>query len=1133
MKQSLFSITTFISTILTLLSSCNQTPTDKLFTRLPSSHTHIKFKNIIQESEGFNVLEYGYLYNGGGVAIGDINNDSLPDIYFTGNLVSNKLYLNKGDFSFEDITENAGVKADDAWNTGVTMADVNGDGYLDIYVCRSADTRSASRRNLLFINNGAASGKDLTFTEKAAEYGIDDPAYSTQAAFFDYDKDGDLDLYLLNHSTQEYAGFNKLTERYKNVMNPQLGDKLYRNDSPPLSPPGGGQRGGTIFTDVSQEAGIIQNVLGFGLGVIVTDFNQDHWPDIYVANDYNEEDYFYINQQDGTFREALDANFGHVSLFSMGCDGADINNDLRPDIVTLDMLPEDNTRLKMSIGPENYDKYNQLISSGFYPQTMRNMLQLNVGSSPRVGKQKGEVHFSEIGELSNIASTDWSWAALLADFNNDGWKDLFVSNGYMRNYLDMDFLTYVVNEKVKSQQENKEVAVMEIIEKMPSIEVENYMYNNNKDLTFSKVTEAWGLGGASVSNGAAYADLDNDGDLDLIVNNVNEEAYIYRNNGELHNQNHYLKVHLEGKGKNTFGIGSKVYIFADGQQQYQECIPVRGFQSSMPSELVFGLGNATQIDSLQVIWPDSAAQTLHDISVNQTLTLKQEKAVIKNGSHTKPIQTIFQEADTNFGIDYQHQENDYLDFKRDRMLPQGISNLGPKIAKGDINKDGLEDVFIGGAKGSSGKLYQQTQNGEFVDISGNSFVQHKESEDTDAVFFDADGDQDIDLYVVSGGSDFSENSPDLQDRLYLNDGKGNFTSTTSALPAMYTSGSSVTTADVDKDGDIDLFVGGRLIPGKYPLSPRSYLLKNNGNGKFEDATKALCPDLLHPGMVSDVVFTDLNADNLPDLVVVGEWTDIGIYLNNEIEGFIKNEAAALTATTGWWHSIHTNDFDNDGDTDLVLGNFGNNNPYQPTSEQPARLVYKDFDNNGSVDPIFTYFLDGKEVFAYSRDELIGQIASKKKNFPDYASFAQASISNYFTEEELLNADTLVATTFETIYLQNEGNGNFTIIKLPIEAQFAPVYAIAFDDFNSDGNMDIILAGNQSVTRVSTGKFDANYGIVLAGDGAGSFKPISTSITGMILKGDVRDIQPIKISGENYYLFSKNKKEVKLYHIHNR
>ncbi len=1104
MKGSLHFLPLLLLTI--IFNACQKPSNDTVFTYLPSSHTNIKFKNIIKESENFNVLEYGYLYNGGGVAVGDINNDGLPDIFFTGNIVSNKLFLNKGDFTFEDITESAGVSADDAWNTGVTMADVNGDGYLDIYVCRSADVRAESRQNLLFLNN-----KDLTFSEKAQQYGINDGAYSTQASFFDYDRDGDLDLYVLNHSTQEYAGFNKLIGRFKQVNNPELGDKLFRND-------------GDHFTNVTEEAGIINNVLGFGLGILVSDLNEDQWPDIYISNDYNEEDYLYINQQNGTFKESLSDYFGHISLFSMGSDGADINNDLRPDIITLDMLPEDNYRLKMSSGPENYDKYNELISNGFFPQTMRNMLQLNTGNGP-----EGNPYFSEIGELAGISSTDWSWAALLADFDNDGWKDLFISNGYTRNYLDMDFLIYVANEKVKSKPNNKELAVMEIIEKMPAIEAENYMFKNNHDLTFTKVTEDWGLGGKSVSTGAAYADLDNDGDLDLIVSNVNEEAFVYRNNSELHQQHHYLKIQLKGKGKNTFGIGAKIYVFANGQSQFQELMPTRGFQSSVNQELIFGLGSLTTIDSLKVIWPDVGEQTLLNVSADQLVILDQEHAITTKSNRTKPRKTIFEEVTEKLNLDFQHQENKFLEFNRDRMLPQGISGLGPKIAKGDVNNDGLEDIFIGGAKGSSGKLYQQQPNGNFVDISGNFFDIDKESEDTDALFLDVDGDQDLDLYVVSGGSEFKENDPALQDRLYLNNDK-KFIKDPGALPNMLTSGSSVTADDIDKDGDLDLFIGGRLIPGKYPLAPRSYLLKNNGAGKFEDFTTALSPELATSGMVSDAQFADLNGDNLPDLVVVGEWMEVGIYINNEIEGFIKNKNPKLMEASGWWNSLHVNDFDQDGDLDLVLGNFGNNNRYKPTRDQPVRLAFKDFDNNGSIDPIFTYYLHDEEVFAYSRDELIGQIISMKNNFPDYASFAKSSPHDFFSQNQRMNADTLIATTFETVYLENTGKGDFQIKKLPVEAQFSPVYAIASDDFNKDGHLDILLAGNQSITRVSTGKFDANYGILLIGDGKGSFTHMDATQTGISIQGDVRSIQAIESRYGKHYIFSRNNDEVIVYKL---
>jgi hypothetical protein len=1088
--------------LLSIAVSCKKEDS-KLFTELSSGDTGINFRNLVRETEEFNVLTYGYFYQGGGVAIGDVNNDSLPDIYFTGNMVASKLYVNRGGLKFEEIADKAGVRAEGLWNTGTTLADVNGDGWLDIYICRSAANSPNNRRNLLFINNG-----DLTFTEKASTYGLDDPGYSTQASFFDYDRDGDLDMYLLNHSTQEYAGFSRVSGEFKQRRNKMLGSKLFRND-------------GERFADVTVEAGIIDNILGFGLGVTVTDANNDHWPDLYISNDYNEEDYFYINQGNGTFRESLDEYFGHVSLFSMGADAADLNNDLRSDIITLDMLPEDSYNQKKIMGPENYDKYRQLLAEGFFPQTMRNMLHLNQGE-----------YFSEIGQLAGISNTDWSWAVLAADYDNDGWKDLMVTNGYMRNYLDMDFLTYMVSQEIDPQQTDRNVALLDLINRMPPIEVRDYFYRNNGDQTFEKRSEEWGFEKNSVSNSAAYGDLDNDGDLDLVICHTNAEASLFRNNSESLTKNHFLKVRLGGEGKNTMGVGAKVILYHDGMKQQQEVIPVRGFQSSVDYELVFGLGRTTRVDSLHVIWQDARTQVIHDVPADKRLVLFQRNATELRKPGDKPS-PLFIEEPSALGISFAETKTPLLDFKRDRMIPNSISTSGPKIAIGDTNGDGLHDLFLAAAKGSGRRLFRQMANGTFAAAPEGALPVSQAFNDKDAIFFDADGDGDQDLYIVSGGNEYQEDAQELQDRLLINDGGGNFRHDPGAVPQMISSGSSVTAADFNKDGLTDLFIGGRSIPGKYPLSPRSYLLMNTGKGSFKDFTNEFCPSLVSPGMVTDVYAADLNNDGYDDLMVVGEWMEVGVYINDLGRKLERKTDALKGTTSGWWLAIEGSDFDADGDVDFVLGNFGLNNQYHVDADHPAQLLFKDFDDNGSIDPIFTYYIGDSPSFAYSRDELIGQIPSMKKKFTDYQTFASARFPDYFTPEQLAGSDTLTAGLMETVYLENDGNGVFEVRKLPVEAQFAPVYAIASADINNDSHLDIITGGNFTRSRVNTGPCDANHGIVFLGNGKGSFSTLDPEMSGLKIRGDVRDIRITNINDKDYMFVGRNGDSLKVYIINRR
>lgn len=1099
--------------LIILVYSCKKEDDSKQFTLLFSKTTGIDFKNRIQETEEFNVLTYGYLYNGGGVSIGDLDNDSLPDIYFTGNMVGSHLYMNKGDFEFEEIAKEAGVFAEGLWNTGTTMADVNADGLLDIYVCRSAAPNPAKRKNLLFINNGpSADSGQVSFTERATEYGIDDSGYSTQAAFFDYDKDGDLDLYVLNHSTQEYAGFGQITASLKQRENPAYADKLYRNE-------------GGKFKDVSTEAGLTSNVLGFGLGLAISDLNGDDWLDIYVSNDYNEQDYLYINNQDGTFTESLENFIGHTSLFSMGSDIADINNDGYTDIISLDMLPEGNTRQKMVSGPDNYDKYQRLVSSGFYNQTMRNMLQLN-----NQGKS-----FSEIGQLAGISNTDWSWASLFADLDNDGFKDVFITNGYKRDYTNMDFMNYAVQEKLKENKTGKQTAIAELLENIPATIEENYTYHNNGDLTFTKVNSEWGLDQKSLSNGASYADLDNDGDLDLVVNNIEEEAFVYRNNSEKFNDNHYLKIQLKGDGKNTFGIGSKVIVHSGGQKLVQELIPTRGYQSSVDYTLVFGLGNAEQVDSLTVVWPDSKKQSLTNVKTNQTLTLKQSES--KKGRNKKvqnkveaSDQSYFTDVSQDSLIPFIHLESNYSDFKREQLLPHKLSTQGPKMAEGDVNDDGLEDIFIGGAKGSPGELLIQTKKGGFK-TTGADFDADSESEDEDALFFDADNDGDLDLYVVSGSNEFEIDAPELQDRLYLNNGKGGFKKNPTSLPPMAVNGSCVTADDFDNDGDQDLFVGGRGVPGQYPMSTRSYILENDGKGNFKDITMSVSKDLESPGMVTDAIWTDFNGDSKADLMLVGEFMAIRAFENTGGQLAELKADSGLTDSQGWWNSIESGDFDNDGDMDYIVGNFGLNSQLKASPDEPVQVYYKDFDNNGSLDPILTSYIMGETYPVFSKDDLLGQLSGLKRKYVNYSDYADQKITDIFTSEELSDAQILEATNFATSYIENLGNNHFKVTPLPAPAQFAPIYGILVHDFDKDGNLDIILAGNFFGSRVKYGRYDANKGLLLLGNGKGNFKPINTQESGLNIDGEVRDITSIKLAdGKELLLFARNDMGVKTYEV---
>jgi enediyne biosynthesis protein E4 len=1068
-----YTIISFFTSIL-LITSCKSD--DKLFTSLSKSQTGLDFRNILEESEDLNVLNYTYFYNGGGVAVGDVNNDGLTDVLFTGNMVKNRLFINKGSMNFEDITQTSGVAEQQGWCTGATMVDINQDGWLDIYICRSADTRAEKRKNLLFINN-----HDNTFSEKAAEYGLDGDGYSTQANFFDYDKDGDLDMFLLNHSLMEYAGFSKILPDLKKQRNPIYGNKLYQND------------GSNHFTEVSEKANIASNVLSFGLGCAVSDYNNDGWLDIYVSNDFNEQDYLYINQKNGNgssprFSEESASRLGHTSLFSMGSDAADINNDGHTDLITLDMLAEDNHRQKMTSGADNYDKFKLLESLGFGSQFSRNMLHLNNGNGS----------FAEIGQFSGISGTDWSWSALFQDYDNDGFKDLFVTNGFVRDYTDMDFLKYTTDEQIKAKEgQEAKLSVSDLIGQMPKSEVENYVFQNDGKFSFNKKNKDWGIEGTAVSSGAAYADFDNDGDMDLVINNINEYASFYQNNSEKLSQNNYLKIKLLGTKNNPSGIGSRVSVYAGGQVYMQEQIPVRGFQSSVEQILNFGVGKSSQIDSVVVLWNNDKKQVLKKVKSNQTLSVKITEANQVFDYQIDIEKTIFTENQNS--LNFTHTENLYNDFKSQILLPNMLSRSGPCLAKGDVNNDGLEDLYVGGASGQSGELFLQQKNGNFTPKPQPIFKQDIASEDCDAIFFDADNDKDLDLYVVSGGNEFQENDVALQDRLYLNDGKGNFSKT--ALPKETISGSCVRPADVDNDGDLDLFIGGRLSPQKYPQSPENQILINQGKGIFVKDNSQKINNL---GMVTDAVWIDLNKDKSLDLVVVGEWMPIKVFMNQNGKLSDQSEAWIKEPSGGFWNKLLAEDFDNDGDLDLVIGNHGLNSQIKATKNQPAEITFKDFDDNGTIDPIMSYYLNGKSYPFPSRDDLLEHLPMLKPKFTNYKSYADAQLSDLFSSSELSGSSTLKANNLQTVYLENTGK-SFKMKPLPIQVQFSPVYAITPADVNADGKKDIILGGNLSTTRIKFGKYDASLGTVLLGDGKGNFQSVPASKTGLNLKGDVRNM----------------------------
>jgi len=1062
-----------------------------LFESVRSSHSGVTFRNTIIETQSQNALTYENLFNGGGISVGDINNDGLEDIYFISNMQLNKLYLNQGNFKFKDITQSAGVTGRVGWKSGTSMVDINGDGLLDIYVCYSGKVDAEKRRNQFFINQG-----NLTFTDKAQEMGLDDPSYTTQVSFFDYDRDGDLDAFLLATNVKvirdlEYSQARKSKD-------PFAGDKLFRNDN-------------GRFTEVTEAAGILSNALGFGLGVTVSDVNKDGWLDIYVSNDYAEPDYLYINNQDGTFTNKLDVSLQHISEFSMGSDIADINNDLLPDIFTSDMLPEDNKRQKLLYGPDNYEQFSLMVSEGYHYQFMRNMLHINNGNGT----------FSEVGQLAGVSNTDWSWAPLFADYDNDGWKDLFVTNGYFRDYTNRDFLKYKGDYYFQKVLAHEKADTLELAKSMPSTPVHNYIFKNLGNAQFEDKSKAWGFLTPTFSNGAAYADLDNDGDLDLIVNNQNAEASIYRNLSREQNAlRHYIALQLKGTGQNTQAIGSTVTIYTKQGKQFFEVMPMRGYQSSVTSRIHVGLNSLTQIDSIVVVWATGKKSKLANVAADQLLVLQEANLKSTNLYSTPPTATLFKSEKSP--LSYRHIEYGANDFKRQPLLTTMLSPCGPVMASADVNKDGTLDMFVGGTKENPGRLFVQLSNGIFRMMGNFDFKEDANCSDADARFFDADGDGDQDLYVVSGG--YNEYQPEqevLQDRLYINDGRGNFTKSRDAIPHMSPAKSCVRPMDVDHDGDLDLFVGGRVMPGAYPQTPSSYILINDGSGHFTDNTEKLLPLLKNVGMITDAAWIDVNKDTFADLIVMGEFMPISLFISKQGKSFEEaTNQYFKNPQSGWWSKMAVADFDHDGDDDLIAGNFGLNSQFKASESEPISLVYTDFDNNGSIDPILVSHVQHKPYPFAGRDEIMDQLFPLRKKFTSYAPYSEATLTDLFTSTELSQAKKLTATQLQTVYFENQGT-QFIQHTLPVEAQYAPVYSIEVLDFNSDGHLDFILAGNQSAIRIRLGSIDANFGQLYEGNGKGSFRYVPQAESGLSFIGDVKSLKWIKTSTGEFLLAGIN------------
>ena len=1111
-----------------LFFSCNKKR--PLFELIAPEHSNIHFNNLIVENDSINPIDVTNIYNGGGVGMGDFNNDGLQDIYFTGNLVSNKLYINKGNLTFQDITKESGTDGKGRWCRGVAVVDINNDGLMDIYVCVSMDKISERRQNILYVNEGQDKNGIPHFKDMAAAYGLNDTTHSTMATFFDYDNDGDLDMYLVVNEilkTQNPAVFRPIIH---DGTFPSTG-RLYRNDFDiKLKHP--------VFTDVSKQAGT--GTEGYGHSVCIADFNKDGWKDIFVTNDFNSNDLLYINNRNGTFTDKAASYFKHTSANGMGQDVIDINNDGLSDVVELDMNPQDNFRKKMMMSANSYQNFQNSDLYGYQYQYVRNTLQINQGPRVNENDSVGDPIFSEVGFFAGIAETDWSWTPLVQDFDNDGYRDIIITNGFPRDVTDHDFVSF--------RQRSYNVASKDFtLSQIPQVKIHNYAYHNKGNAIFSDETFNWGLEKPAFSNGAAYADLDNDGDLDMVINNIDDEAFVYENTsmGKKKDDNHYIAVKLVGDSLNRNGLGTWIELYYAGKQQVIEQTPYRGYLSTDQLDPHFGVGNISTIDSIVVKWPDGKMQILKNIATEKTITINKSEANT-NYSWEQPLtakNTLFKEITDSVNIHFIHKQNDFIDFNIQKLLPHKLSEYGPGLAVGDIDGNGLDDIISGGASANSAQLFFQQPDNLFLQkaLLPSNVINSKQNEDMGLLLFDADGDGDLDLYIASGGYQNPSNTANYQDKLYVNDGKGNYTQDTTALPGNLTSKSCVRAVDYDKDGDLDLFIAGRVDPWNYPKPVSCFVYRNDsksGHIKFTNVTKEVAGDLNNIGLVCDAVCTDFDNDGWPDLILAGEWMPI-TFLKNE-KGVFKNVSSlsGINNQVGWWNTIVPGDFDNDGDMDYIVGNTGQNSFYKASDQFPVSIYAKDFDNNGSYDAFPTLYLPTsqsdqtrKEYPAQTRDDIVKQMIGMRSKFQNYKSYAEASIDQLFTKEQLKDALVLRAFNLKSCLLKNDGNNKFSLAPLPAQAQFSVLNGMIADDFDGDGNIDVLINGNDYGTEVSVGRYDALNGLLLKGNGDGSFIPQTILESGIYIPGNGKALVKFRGSNNKYLVAaSQNRGRLKVYEL---